>query len=122
MPAIGLVNQQKISPKLECKNDRFRFPLIKIIEKRSDRCPIAHLMPVNPCGFRHRISARPRHAACVEFIPHRFRDVNVAVKPAQQVKLADCGQVSQRGGIADDDHRRPSSRSVSRSSRYSSMP
>ena len=71
---------------------------------------------VNPVGLGDLVAPRPALAAGVQFIPHGFGNVQLGIEMAQQLKLADGGEVRQGRRVAHYDHASLILRSVATSS------
>ncbi|MEY4243144.1 MAG: hypothetical protein RLZZ245_729 [Verrucomicrobiota bacterium] len=101
--AFFIENQQAGIPVLPRQCDRGGFPGIQsscFLKKR--RSVRHHSDPI-----RQRRKQTPQGLRCTGmacFSPNGLRDCDLAVKPAEQIQLADLSQAGQHGIIADDDH------------------
>jgi hypothetical protein len=100
---LSFVEEDQVSAELDCQGDRLGLARAEIRLQRRDQSLVPHLVAPDPRRRSDLIGSGPPLHTDVELLPDRFRNVDLAVDPVEQVELSDRGQTGDRRGVTDDD-------------------
>jgi len=116
LPSQRFIHQQQIVLPLHGQDNGFRFACIQVLQSCLDQGAVVNRVPLNPGCLFDLCSPWFPFSPDNPFLPNSLGQNHLIIEGREERKSADATQIDQRGCIADNNHNRPSSFKVFKSS------
>lgn len=116
LPPQLFIHQQQIHLSFHGQDNGFRFACIQLLQQCLYQRTIVNRVPLNPGCLFDLCSPWFPFSPYNHFLPNSLGQNHLIIEGREERKSADAAQIDQRGCIANNNHNRPSSFNVFKSS------